>query len=240
MGVVLFDAGGTLFEVRGSVGEVYAAAARTFGHELDPRELDREFVRAFGAEGPLVFPGVGPGELAAAERGWWFRVVRQVLRGRMPEAQMKSVFDSLYDLFRRPEVWHVFPDVPPALEWLRRAGHRLGVVSNFDSRLDDVLQALGLADSFEHVVVSSRAGAAKPDPAIFRVALARLAVEPGDALHAGDDIDRDVAGAHAAGLHAVLVDRAGRRAPLPDDAVRITRLDELAGVVDFVSQGARI
>jgi putative hydrolase of the HAD superfamily len=226
MGVVLFDAGGTLFEVRGSVGEVYAAAARTFGHELDPRELDREFVRAFGAEGPLVFPGVGPGELAAAERGWWFRIVRQVLRGRMPEAQMKSVFDSLYDLFRRPEVWHVFPDVPPALEWLRRAGHRLGVVSNFDSRLDDVLQSLGLADCFEHVVVSSRAGAAKPDPAIFRRALELFDAAPADALHVGDAPEEDVAGAGAAGIRAVLLDRRGRYAER-GDVRRVRSLAEL-------------
>jgi putative hydrolase of the HAD superfamily len=210
MDVVLFDAGGTLFEVRGSVGEVYATAARAFGHELDPRDLDRQFVRAFGAEGPLVFPDVPPAELPEAERGWWFRIVRRVLRGRMTDAQMEPVFDSLYDLFRRPEPWSVFPDVAPALARLRRTGHRLGVVSNFDSRLDEVLQALGLADCFEHVVVSSRAGAAKPDPAIFRRALELFGAAPEEALHVGDAPEEDVAGAGAAGIRAVLLDRRGR------------------------------
>jgi FMN phosphatase YigB (HAD superfamily) len=44
-----------------------------------------------------------------------------------------------------------------------------------------------------------------------------------------------VVGAQAAGMHAVLVDRAARRPALPRDALRITRLDELPAMVDFLS-----
>jgi FMN phosphatase YigB (HAD superfamily) len=108
-----------------------------------------------------------------------------------------------------------------------RARLRLALVSNFDQRLVALVAGLGLAALLDAVVHSTRRRRGQARSGDLPDALARLAVEPGDALHAGDDLDRDVAARHAAGLHAVLVDRAARRAPLPETRSRITRLDEL-------------
>jgi putative hydrolase of the HAD superfamily len=80
------------------------------------------------------------------------------------------------------------------------------VVSNFDSRLEGVLTGLGLADWFETVVVSSRAGAAKPSPVPFQQALAALGLSPAQAWHVGDSPE-DEAGARAAGLRCLIVRR---------------------------------
>jgi len=233
---VTLDGAGTLFGVAEPVGETYARVATRHGMRLSRADLESRFRAAFAAAPPLAFPGGSPTRLADHERAWWYALVRRVFGPAATSPGFDACFAELFAHYAHPDAWRVFPEVPDALAALRARRLRLALVSNFDQRLVALVAGLGLAPLLDAVVHSTAAGAAKPDPAIFRVALARLAVDPGDALHAGDDVDRDVAGARAAGLHAVLVDRDARSSPLPDDALRITRLDELAGVVDFLSQ----
>jgi putative hydrolase of the HAD superfamily len=83
---------------------------------------------------------------------------------------------------------------------------RLGVISNFDRRLYDVLLHLGVRDAFEHVIISSEIGAQKPAARIFLEAARRFDVGVHEILHVGDDPESDFGGARAAGLHALLVD----------------------------------
>ena len=88
-----------------------------------------------------------------------------------------------------------------------------------------MLARLGLAGSFEAVVTAAAVGVAKPDPRPFEVALERLGIEPALCVHVGDDPLTDVAGAEAAGMPALLVDRSGRAAgSLADLAELATRL----------------
>ncbi|MGD9573621.1 MAG: HAD family hydrolase [Thermoleophilia bacterium] len=102
-----------------------------------------------------------------------------------------------------------FPDALPALHGLRDLGMRIGVVSNWDCGLGDVLDDLGIAPLVDAVAVSAIVGAGKPDAAIFHDALRRLGVPARRALHCGDLPAADCAGARAAGVRAVLIDRAG-------------------------------
>jgi putative hydrolase of the HAD superfamily len=102
-----------------------------------------------------------------------------------------------------------FPDAAPALAALASQGRRLAVVSNWDVSLPPVLVRLGLATRFEVIVHSAGAGAAKPDPRPFQIALDRLSLAPGECVHVGDDPVNDGEGATAAGLRAILVDRNG-------------------------------
>jgi putative hydrolase of the HAD superfamily len=111
-----------------------------------------------------------------------------------------------------------YPEVPAVLERLRAGGARLAVVSNWDVSLHDVLERTALRPLVDTVVISAELGAAKPDPAIFREALERLGARPSEAMHVGDSVEHDVAGARAAGLEAVLVARNGAEAP---DGVRV-------------------
>jgi 2-haloalkanoic acid dehalogenase type II len=114
-----------------------------------------------------------------------------------------------------------YPDAVRALHAVRDAGLAAAVVSNGDWSLGAALRHAGLA--FDAVVDSATAGAAKPDPAIFRRALAELGVRPADALHVGDSEETDGVGARAAGIDVVIVDRSP--APAPGT---IASLDELA------------
>jgi putative hydrolase of the HAD superfamily len=86
-----------------------------------------------------------------------------------------------------------------ALLRLRNAGLALACISNWDVSLGPQLERSGLRGLFAEVVSSAEAGAAKPDPAVFAIALERLGVAADRALHIGDgDTDRE--GASAAGL----------------------------------------
>jgi putative hydrolase of the HAD superfamily len=123
-----------------------------------------------------------------------------------------------------------YPDAAPALEALASQGRRLAVVSNWDVSLPPVLRRLGLAERFETVVHSAAVGAAKPDPRPFRVALERLDLAADECVHVGDDPVNDGQGAAAAGLRAILVDRAGRHA---GDAV-VRSLSEVPPLLELL------
>jgi putative hydrolase of the HAD superfamily len=95
--------------------------------------------------------------------------------------------------------FHPLPGAVKALDHLASAGLALACVANWDISLVDYLERAGVAHRFDALVSAAEAGAQKPDPRIFRVALERLGVPPERALHVGDD-DADRKGASAAGL----------------------------------------
>ena len=128
--------------------------------------------------------------------------------------------------------FRVFDDVPGALAELRAAGHRLVVVSNWDVSLHEMLAATGLDALVDGAISSAEAGQRKPAPGIFHraLALAGPGAGPARALHAGDSLELDVAGARAAGLRAVLVARGSGPVAAPRDVPVVGSLDGLAGL----------
>jgi putative hydrolase of the HAD superfamily len=107
-----------------------------------------------------------------------------------------------------------YPEVAGALGGLRAAGLRLIVVSNWDVSLHEALAQTGLAPRLDGAISSAEVGAAKPAPAIFERALALAGgIAPGAAVHIGDDVAADVAGARAAGIVPILVVRNGAAGP---------------------------
>ena len=120
-----------------------------------------------------------------------------------------------------------YPDALEGLADLRQRGHRLVVVSNWDCSLPDWLGPTGLLDLVDGVVTSAGAGAAKPDPAVFRKALEVAGVLRGSAVHVGDSIDNDVAGARALGIRAILVQRQGEPPPGVESVRALTELATL-------------
>ena len=216
---VLLDAAGTLIDVARPLGDAYSRLARDFGGNLDPDTMTAGFRTVFADTPPMAFPGRRGAALDRAERAWWRAVVERVTRmaGDVPE--FDAYFDRLYAHYGSAPAWRVYPEVPEVLAALRERDLALAVVSNFDSRLPPLLDALGLAPFFDAVVCSGAVGAAKPDPAIFAHALAALGVEASQALHVGDSRVNDYDGARAAGIEALLVVRgttAHRTGTIPD------------------------
>jgi putative hydrolase of the HAD superfamily len=105
--------------------------------------------------------------------------------------------------------FEAFDDARPALQELRARGMRLVVVSNWDCSLPEVLGQVGLLSLVDDVVVSAVVGAAKPDAQIFEAGLAAAGCDAAAAVHVGDSPELDAAGARAAGIRPLLIDRAG-------------------------------
>ncbi|WP_328319840.1 HAD family hydrolase [Streptomyces sp. NBC_00388] len=125
--------------------------------------------------------------------------------------------------------WALFPDAVPALDALA-GGYRHGVLSNSAVRNQDrKLRALGVRDRFEVLVCAADLGVAKPAAGAFHAACEALRLDPSDVLYVGDHPDTDAAGALAAGLSAVWLDRAGLGGRPELD--RITALDQLPGLL---------
>jgi putative hydrolase of the HAD superfamily len=124
----------------------------------------------------------------------------------------------------------VDPDAEAVVKDLAR-DHRLALVTNGAPDVQrEKLSHTALATSFDVAIISAELGVGKPDPRIFEAALAALDLAPADAVMVGDSLARDVAGAHAAGLRAIWLDRGSREnvpepAPVPD--ARVIALKEL-------------
>jgi FMN phosphatase YigB (HAD superfamily) len=121
-------------------------------------------------------------------------------RVRLLLPALRRVHDDFYFWRRVPA------GLPEALARARTAGLRIGVVSNSEGRLRSVFERIGLLPYLDVVVDSHLEGVQKPDPEIFRRALARLDLAPDRAIYAGDIPEVDVLGARGAGMEGVLVD----------------------------------
>lgn len=203
---LLLDAMGTLFTLREPVGGIYAQVAAVHGLRLDPAALERAFATAYREAPPLAFPGVQEEALEQAERRWWADRIDAVLQAVGEAPGHPALHRDLFDTFADPALWRVYDEVPAALARWRAQGLRLVVVSNFDQRLEPLLEALDLRRWLDGVILSSRAGAAKPSPRPFALALELLGIDAGAAWHIGDSPE-DVAGARAAGLPCLLIRR---------------------------------
>jgi len=233
---IFFDAAGTLFETRRPVGEFYADVARKFGADVSGKTISAAFRHSFGNAPGLAFgPGRAAVELRRLEREWWRERVADTFAGLHRFDDFNAYFEALFEFFADPANWVVYGDVFPAMEELRAAGLRMGVISNFDGRLYRLLAGLGLDRYFESVTISSEAGYAKPAAQVFETALAAMHARAGEALHVGDAPHLDAAGANAAGIEAVLIKRPQEGAPAqsmqPTVATVVSSFAELVSVV---------
>jgi HAD superfamily hydrolase (TIGR01509 family) len=100
---------------------------------------------------------------------------------------------------------------PGTREILERIGrqYRIGVISNADGKIDQVLNLCGIGDCFLHITDSGIVGHEKPHPAIFAAALEKMRVPANQAIYVGDVYSVDYLGATNAGMQAVIFDVAG-------------------------------
>ena len=207
--VIFLDAVGTLFGVKGSVGQIYAEMAQRFGVEVSAKSLNEAFLQSFQAAPPPIFSAKLE-EIPKYEFEWWHAIALHTFQtaGVLDQfSDFSSFFAELYKCFATAEPWFVYPDVRPALNHWRRLGIELGVLSNFDSRLYSVLQALNLSQFFFSITISTEVGAAKPDPQIFAAGLKKHQCTADVAWHIGDSLKDDYQGAKASGLKAIWLKR---------------------------------
>src|SRR4028119_373962 len=235
--VIFLDAAGTLFDVRGSVGEVYEKFARSWGITVSNEDLNTAFFQSFASASPMAFPGREAAKISELEFEWWQAVAAKAFQiaGVFNQfSDFPQFFAELYAHFATAEPWFVYPDVFPALNKWQQQGIELAVVSNFDSRIYAVLKALNLAEYFTSVTISTEVGAAKPDSQIFTAALQKHNGIAENVLHIGDSFKADYCGAKAAGLKAIWLNRQQEKLDLGKlDLIDSRKVEELASL-DFI------
>ena len=205
---VLFDVDFTIAKPGPDLGpEGYQRLGRRFGLELDPERYQEA---RFAAIAELErHPELDHDEEV------WVLFTERIIRGMGGTAE--GAYACAVEMTKAWEHAHnfdLFEDALPVLEELRRAGLKLGLVSNTGRDLEHFVSHHRLDVD---VALSSRVhGKTKPHPTIFRAALERLAVEPGAAAMVGDSVEDDVEGARALGMRSFLVDREDRYPEEPD------------------------
>lgn len=220
---VLFDAGNTLIAYRRPM----RILLQDFFIERDSIVRQDAIADALDATEPRYRTLVRQTRTIEAEHRMWIELARDFLDIVLP--RRRDLYLDLAHWFT--EGWKhmkVFRDVRPTLRALVARGYTLGVVSNWEPSLAPTLGRLGLDRYFQAIVISAVEGFWKPDPRLFEVALERLEVSAGTALNVGDHLGRDVEGANAAGIQAVLLDRFNDHRELPS---RVTDLTELLAIL---------
>jgi putative hydrolase of the HAD superfamily len=187
---VTLDANGTLVALVDPV-EPLRAALGAYGVERTPEAVGRAFAAEVRHYLPRAHEGRDARSLAALRRD------SAAVFLQAAGAQLDA--DAFVPAFLAALRFEPLPGVERALAELRSRGLLLACVANWDVGLAETLGRAGLVDHLDAVVSSAEAGAPKPDPRPFLVALEQLGVEPGDAAHCGDE-EADVEGAAAAGL----------------------------------------
>src|SRR5262245_24159186 len=218
---VLFDAAETLFTTKGSVGELYGSVARNYGSTATPAEIQAAFVRQFSRSGPLI---------AESEKEWWKDVVHRVFTDVGMVEHFDRFFDEVYERFRDSRGWILFPETKDVLRKLKRLALKLGVISNFDSRLYSAMRSLDILPLLDGITISCEPEYAKPHMTIFTAAIRSLGVRAGRILLVGDSLEDDVLAGLNSGLDAVLLDRSGRYTGIES----VQRIQDLRPVLTLV------
>ncbi len=231
--MVFLDAGETILRPFPSFAELFARICRQEGRDVTPAEVlavrERlaphliDLAHEAGADPPALGTSVS----AAESRTFWTYLYRRFLAEL--DIHDDTLADTLFATFSSSASYRLYDDVLDTLEGLQGAGLRLGLISNFETWLQEMLVELEVGHIFEVTIISGVEGVEKPDPDIYRLALERGGVAAGNAVHVGDSESLDIIPARRAGMHTVLLDRAGR---YPDPVgPAITSLRELPEVV---------
>lgn len=213
---VLFDLDDTLFDHQGCAREALAAVRAS--HEgfgaMSAEALERAHARFLEELHGEVMLGRVPLEVARIER--FRRLLGSVgaAAGDDLASRLASTYREAYRTARR-----AVSGAAALLEAVKQRA-RIGIVSN--NLLDEQrekLRTCGLDGFVDALVVSEEAQVSKPHPAIFELALDRLHAQPSEAVMIGDSWPADIAGARAAGIHAIWFNPAGAPAPEPDTTV---------------------
>jgi putative hydrolase of the HAD superfamily len=229
---ILFDAGETLVHPTPSFPERFSEVLATEGHPCAPEEV----VEASKAVFHRFSEAARNGELwtTSPQRSarFWNDVYDRMLASLGLPGQ-DGIRDRLYATFTDLASYGLFEDVLPTLDALRPGGALLGIVSNYEAWLEDLLERLGVRDRFPVRVISGVVGVEKPDERIYRLALERAEARAEEAVYVGDNPEFDVWPAAALGMTPVLIDRRGR---FPDhEGLRITDLRHLPAVLEDAS-----
>jgi len=227
---VLFDVGDTLVKVP-KPASVYHEILTDFGCTLDLPEVEAilaEIRTLLDEKEPHWVNSELILDSEAAVRRRRLHVDSLLFKSGLPcTDEARTAF---YDLYVGTRFFTIFPDVAETLADLHRRGYRMGIVSNWESRLLQLCASHGIAEWFDFAVVSEIEGYSKPHRRLYERALELAGAPAEQVVHVGDKLREDVEGAASVGISAVLLDRAGD--PSIEYQPRVSSLAELPDLLD--------
>ncbi|MFO7708016.1 MAG: HAD-IA family hydrolase [Desulfobacterales bacterium] len=201
---VWFDIGYTLVYMQRET--TYQRALRWFGQDLPLEEIHLAFHltdKIFMREYPGAF---------LKPRGVYMPWYLGQMNHRLGIAIDVCALDTRWRQIQKGvhPYWLPYEKTHDVLETLKRNSLGLGVISNWDQSARDVLRDSNLIDYFDPIIISCEVGCSKPDPAIFRAAVAQAGVEPEACLYIGDNYYDDALGSRRVGMEALIINRYGK------------------------------
>lgn len=217
---IFFDIGDTLVSDLPALDDRIWTACDACGLEIDRNRLMPGLRRVED----FVLEGYADGA-TTDDPEVMLRTARRLLAELGVESSEDSASALVAAFVSTPFERVLHPKALSLIDVLRARGFKIGVISDWDPALPDLLAEWDLASRLDAVAVSGIVGCTKPNPALFRHALDAAGVDAAASLHVGDFYELDVAGARAAGMQAILFDAFGRRPEA--DCPRVATFDEL-------------
>lgn len=209
--LITFDVTGTLLKFRIPVGLQYAKIGSHYGVHINPDILSDNFKSSF-KKMIIEHPNFGISDIGW--ENWWKILVERTFLNSLPEGTsadsntISKVSSDLIETYKTKECWELADGAQCLLEKLISKNINLGVISNYDPRLHDILKDLNIDNYFKFVISSYCVKCEKPNPAIFKIAEEMCGeVKKEEMLHIGDNPKLDYAGAKSAGWNAILIEK---------------------------------
>lgn len=202
--LVTFDITNTLLNFRMPPWQYYTVVAKEYGFQGKDDAL-KDKVKRNTKYLWEKYPNFGKSSILWEE--WWTRLVEMSIKDHMPVCtDLRGIARKIIDDYRSAKCWRIAEGGDMLIEHLKKSGITVGVISNFDPRLYEILKCIKWDKKFDFILASYDIDYIKPDKKIFKCALDKCqGAKPSQALHIGDDVAKDYEGAQAAGWHALLV-----------------------------------
>ncbi|KAJ1345872.1 hypothetical protein KIN20_000498 [Parelaphostrongylus tenuis] len=216
--VVSLDAMDTVIAMDEPFNVVYSRVANDHGFAVDSSLLATSFLKhmkILSKDHPCFgFNSIGHVE-------WWKRVVvgclKEASATSIPRLKANEIAEYLFNFYSDGNAWRIVdPELNAFINSLRRKRIGVVIVSNFDDRLEKILQDLNLYSLFDLIVASGEVGVEKPSPSIFELVKNHYRLsDASELLHIGDSVQKDYLGAKNFGANAILFDRCSLNNDVP-------------------------
>ncbi|KAF5304146.1 hypothetical protein FQA39_LY01931 [Lamprigera yunnana] len=196
-------------ETKASPGQYYADIGAKYGIKCDGEQLTQSF-KTYFKELSKTHPNYGCTSGLGWEN-WWKQLITKTFRESNSTINSKVLEElscELINVYTTSSCWKHCRGALDLLSYLRHCGIRLGVISNFDPRLDRTLRSTRIRHYFAFILSSYELGIEKPDPRIFAEAIKLSEIKNLQAeqcLHIGDSYELDYIGAKNAGWMPALI-----------------------------------